>query len=32
METEESIYGGVVEPFIKNLLGNMPTVLVSAGK
>ena len=33
IEMEESIYEGVVEPsYKKNLLGQMPTILVSAGK
>ena len=32
MEIAESIYESLFKPFIKNLLGNMPTVLVSAGK
>ena len=32
MEMSESIYEGVVEPSYKKILGNMPTVLVSAGK
>ena len=32
MEIAESIYEGAVEPSYKNRLGNMTTVLVSAGK
>ena len=32
MEIAKSIYEGVVEPSYKNLLGQMPTVLVIAGK
>ena len=32
MEIEEYIHGGVEEPSYKNLLGQMPTVLVKAGK
>ena len=32
MEIEESIYEGVVEPSHKNLLGQIPTVLVTAEK
>ena len=32
MEISESIYQGVVEPSYKNLLGYMPTVLVTARK
>ena len=31
-EKSESIYGGVLEPSYKNLLGKMPTVLVIASK
>ena len=31
METEEYIYEGVVETSYKNLWGQMPTILVSAG-
>ena len=32
MEIEESIYEVVVEPSYKKILGQMPTMLVSAGK
>ena len=32
MEIAEYIYEGVVEPSYKNLLGNMPTVLVTEEK
>ena len=32
MEIAGSIYEGVVEPYIKNLLEQTPTVLVTAGK
>ena len=32
IETEESIYEGVVEPSYKKLLGKIPTVLVTAVK
>ena len=32
MEIVEYIYEGVVEPSYKNLLGYMPTVLVTSGK
>ena len=33
MEIEESIYEGVVEKiYKKNILGHIPTVMVSAGK
>ena len=32
MEISKSIYKGVVEPYYKNLLGQISTVLVIAGK
>ena len=32
MEIAETIYEGVVEPSYKNLIGKIPTVLVSSGK
>ena len=32
MEIAESIYEGVVEPSYKKIIGEMPTVLASAGK
>ena len=30
MDVDESIYKGVVEPYYKNLLGQMPTVLATS--
>ena len=32
MEIAESIYESVVEPSLKDLLGQMPSVMVSEGK